>query len=100
MLQGSLALVWNAFVALWTVGALAGGGLLFDTFSLPFWFAGWQIGKDALLPSLLQQKLEIGPQVNPESQTLDVEQPVAAAAEAGDQPSGERRLHSRGQHAA
>ncbi|KAK9809971.1 hypothetical protein WJX72_002794 [[Myrmecia] bisecta] len=38
------------------------GGLLFAAFSLPFWFAGWQLGKDALLPSLMRQKLEIGPQ--------------------------------------
>ena len=45
---GAFALVWNAFVAFWTVSALAGGGLLFGLFSIPFWLAGGQLAKQAL----------------------------------------------------
>ncbi len=34
---GVFAVAWNAFVAFWTVGALASGGILFALFSAPFW---------------------------------------------------------------
>lgn len=37
---GVFAVVWNAFVAFWTVSALASGGVMFALFSAPFWFAG------------------------------------------------------------
>jgi hypothetical protein len=37
---GAFAVVWNGFVAFWTVSALASGGVLFALFSAPFWFAG------------------------------------------------------------
>ena len=59
---GAFALAWNAFVAFWTVGALAGGGVLFALFSLPFWFAGVSLGKSALAGSLIRENLEIGQQ--------------------------------------
>ena len=59
---GAFAVAWNAFVAFWTVGALAGGGILFALFSLPFWFAGVSLGKTALAGSLIRENLEIGQQ--------------------------------------
>lgn len=59
---GAFALAWNAFVAFWTVGALAGGGILFALFSLPFWFAGVSLGKTALAGSLIRENLDIGQQ--------------------------------------
>ena len=37
---GSFAVVWNSFIAFWTVSAFAGAGLLFASFSLPFWLVG------------------------------------------------------------
>ena len=37
---GAFAVAWNAFVAFWTVSAIASGGVLIALFSLPFWFAG------------------------------------------------------------
>lgn len=39
VMAGSFALVWNAFVGVWTIGAL-GAGPLFAAFSTPFWVAG------------------------------------------------------------
>lgn len=59
---GAFAIAWNAFVAFWTVGALAGGGVLFALFSLPFWFAGFTLGKSALVGSLIKENIEIGQQ--------------------------------------
>lgn len=60
--KGAFAIAWNAFVAFWTVGALAGGGILFALFSLPFWFAGVTLGKSALAGSLIKENIEIGQQ--------------------------------------
>jgi hypothetical protein len=57
---GSFAVVWNAFVAVWTAGAIASGGILFALFSLPFWFAGGQLVTQTLLPALLRENLELG----------------------------------------
>ena len=34
-------------MAFWTFSAVAGGGLLFGLFSLPFWAAGYQLAKQA-----------------------------------------------------
>lgn len=47
--------MWNAFVAFWTVSALAGGGILFALFSVPFWFAGSQLLKATVAGSFLRQ---------------------------------------------
>ena len=44
---GAFAIAWNSFVAVWTISAVAGGGVLFGLFSLPFWAAGWQLAKQA-----------------------------------------------------
>lgn len=60
--SGAFAIAWNAFVAFWTVGALAGGGILFALFSLPFWFAGVSLGKSALAGSLIRENLDIAQQ--------------------------------------
>lgn len=48
MATGAFAIAWNSFVAFWTISAVAGGGLLFGLFSLPFWAAGWQLAKQAI----------------------------------------------------
>jgi len=61
MATGAFAIAWNAFVAIWTVGAFTGGGILFALFSLPFWFAGFQIAKQAVGRSFIRERLEIGP---------------------------------------
>jgi eukaryotic-like serine/threonine-protein kinase len=42
-MSGGFALAWNAFVATWTMGALASGGAFFALFSIPFWLAGGQM---------------------------------------------------------
>ncbi|GAB4823289.1 hypothetical protein N2152v2_010335 [Parachlorella kessleri] len=57
---GAFALVWNAFVAFWTVSALAGGGLLFGLFSIPFWLAGGQLAKSALAGAFKRERLQVG----------------------------------------
>ncbi|KXZ55099.1 hypothetical protein GPECTOR_3g253 [Gonium pectorale] len=57
---GTFALAWNAFVAFWTVGALASGGLLFALFSAPFWFAGVQIARGAIGGALTRERLAVG----------------------------------------
>ena len=44
---GTFAIAWNAFVAFWTISALAGGGVLFALFSLPFWAAGASLLRQA-----------------------------------------------------
>ena len=58
---GSFAIAWNAFVAFWTMGALAGGGVLFALFSLPFWFAGAQLVKQAFGRQFIRERFEVGP---------------------------------------
>ncbi len=57
---GSFALAWNAFVAVWTVSALASGGLLFALFSAPFWLAGAQLAKGALGGALMRERFAVG----------------------------------------
>lgn len=57
---GAFALAWNAFVAFWTISALAGGGILFALFSLPFWFAGAQLVKQTFGRQFVRERLEIG----------------------------------------
>ena len=47
LFTGAFAVAWNAFVAVWTVGALAGGGVLMALFSLPFWAAGFAVSRCA-----------------------------------------------------
>lgn len=59
---GAFAVAWNAFVAFWTVGALAGGGIVFALFSLPFWVAGVSLGKTALAGSLIRENMDINQQ--------------------------------------
>ncbi|GIL85278.1 hypothetical protein Vretimale_10750 [Volvox reticuliferus] len=58
---GTFALAWNAFVAVWTVGALASGGLLFALFSAPFWLAGAQLARGALGGALTKERFAVGP---------------------------------------
>ncbi|MEW5312551.1 MAG: hypothetical protein WDW38_004178 [Sanguina aurantia] len=60
LFTASFALAWNAFVAFWTFGALASGGILFALFSAPFWLAGVQLGRTALGGVLIQERLAIG----------------------------------------
>jgi hypothetical protein len=59
---GLFAVAWNAFVAFWTVSALAGGGILFALFSAPFWYAGVQLAGQALGGALLRERFAIGRQ--------------------------------------
>ena len=61
MATGAFALAWNGFVAFWTISAVAGGGLLFGLFSLPFWAAGWDLAKRALGRRFIRERLVIGP---------------------------------------
>ena len=56
---GSFALVWNAFVAFWTVSAFTGGGIIFALFSLPFWFAGASLIKNAIGRQFISESLQI-----------------------------------------
>ena len=57
---GVFAVAWNAFVGFWTVGALAGGGVLFALFSLPFWFAGATMVRTTLLEALMRESVTLG----------------------------------------
>ena len=57
---GGFALFWNGFVAVWTAGALASGGILFALFSIPFWAAGLSMAKAAIGRQCISEKLEIG----------------------------------------
>jgi len=57
---GGFAIAWNAFVAFWTVSALAGGGILFALFSVPFWFAGVSLIKQSFGRQFLRERIEIG----------------------------------------
>ncbi|KAL4431634.1 hypothetical protein ABPG77_001476 [Micractinium sp. CCAP 211/92] len=56
---GAFAIAWNSFVAFWTISAVAGGGLLFGLFSLPFWAAGWQLAKQAFGRQFVRERLVI-----------------------------------------
>lgn len=47
--------------AFWTLGALAGGGILFALFSLPFWVAGVGMARSAL-SSFVKCRVELGPE--------------------------------------
>jgi hypothetical protein len=58
---GAFAIAWNSFVAIWTVGAFSSGGILFALFSLPFWFAGAQLGQNAVVGALKRERFAIGP---------------------------------------
>lgn len=51
---GMFAIFWNAFVAVWTAGALMGGGILFALFSTPFWFAGVMLARQAFGGALMK----------------------------------------------
>jgi hypothetical protein len=57
---GGFALFWNGFVAVWTAGALASGGVLFALFSIPFWAAGISMAKSAIGRQFVSEKLQIG----------------------------------------
>lgn len=57
---GAFAVAWNAFVAFWTVGAFAGGGVLFALFSTPFWFAGATMLRSTVLGALLRESVVLG----------------------------------------
>jgi hypothetical protein len=57
---GGFALVWNAFVATWTVSALAGGGILFAAFSIPFWLAGGALVRSTFASALLRERFAVG----------------------------------------
>ncbi|UPR01153.1 serine/threonine protein kinase [Chloropicon primus] len=46
--MASFAVAWNVFIFIWTRGALISAGPLFAAFSLPFWFAGANLGKQAM----------------------------------------------------
>uniref|UniRef100_A0A7S0RK56 non-specific serine/threonine protein kinase n=1 Tax=Chlamydomonas leiostraca TaxID=1034604 RepID=A0A7S0RK56_9CHLO len=59
-MTGVFAVIWNAFVAFWTVGALAGGGILFALFSTPFWFAGYQLARQAFGGALMKERVAVG----------------------------------------
>ena len=59
-MTGGFALAWNSFVAFWTISALAGGGILFALFSIPFWFAGIDLVKKSFGRQFIKEKLEIG----------------------------------------
>eukprot|EP00775_Hariotina_reticulata_P004132 gene4130-4379_t len=57
---GLFALAWNAFVAFWTISAVASGGILFALFSAPFWFAGFQLASQAFGGALTRERFAIG----------------------------------------
>lgn len=43
---GAFAITWTGFVGFWTAGVVTGGApLVAGLFSLPFWFAGFKMGK-------------------------------------------------------
>ena len=59
--SGAFAIAWDAFVVFWTASALAGGGIVLALASLPFWYAGWSLGKSSIAP-LLRENLDISQQ--------------------------------------
>ncbi|EFN53197.1 hypothetical protein CHLNCDRAFT_32227, partial [Chlorella variabilis] len=56
---GAFAIAWNSFVAFWTISAVAGGGLIFGLFSLPFWAAGYQLAKQAFGRQFIRERLVV-----------------------------------------
>ena len=58
--MGTFAFAWNVFIAVWTLGALAGGGVLFASFSAPFWVAGASMTKAVVTPLAVQTRTVIG----------------------------------------
>jgi len=63
-MTASFTAAWVGFVAVWTAGALSGGGLLFASFSLPFWVAGGRLvqqTKDELFARQRRETVELGP---------------------------------------
>jgi len=54
---GGFALAWNAFVAFWTLSALAGGGIVMALFSTPFWFAGWSLAKTSVSRQFMSEEI-------------------------------------------
>jgi eukaryotic-like serine/threonine-protein kinase len=58
--NGAFAIAWNAFVAFWTGGAFAAGGIFFALFSIPFWFTGVSLLKESFGRHFLREKIEIG----------------------------------------
>lgn len=56
--SGAFTVAWNAFVAVWTRSAMAGGGPVFAAFSLPFWFVGLRLAKRTLFSTAVAIKLE------------------------------------------
>ncbi|KAG0559452.1 hypothetical protein M758_10G102700 [Ceratodon purpureus] len=61
--SGAFTVAWNAFVAVWTRSAIAGGGPVFAAFSLPFWFVGLRLAKRTLFSTAVAIRLEFdGPQ--------------------------------------
>ena len=63
-MTASFTAAWVGFVAFWTAGALSGGGLLFASFSLPFWVAGGRLmqqTKDELFARQRRETVELGP---------------------------------------
>jgi len=54
--MGTFAFAWNVFIAVWTAGALAGGGPLFAAFSAPFWVAGASLAKAIVTPLAVHTK--------------------------------------------
>ncbi|EIE21372.1 kinase-like protein [Coccomyxa subellipsoidea C-169] len=56
----SFALVWNGTTAVWTLSALAAGSVIGAAFSLPFWFAGYQVARDAFGGAFSSENLDIG----------------------------------------
>ena len=80
MVSGGFAVFWNAFVAVWTVGALAGGGVLMALFSIPFWAAGFSMtrweGSAAAPSSLVSQAKSTGLHLNRVDSLSVVQPPV------------------------
>jgi len=58
-MTASFTAAWVGFVAFWTAGALSGGGLLFASFSLPFWVAGGQLVRQTKEELFARQRREI-----------------------------------------
>ena len=58
-MTASFTAAWVGFVAFWTAGALGGGGLLFASFSLPFWVAGGQLVRQTKEELFARQRREI-----------------------------------------
>ena len=55
MYSATFAVAWNAFVLFWTLSAAS---LMLSLFSLPFWAAGFMMGKCAASPCLVVPSLQ------------------------------------------